>query len=327
MVSRKKARVLVVEDSPTQAGVLRKILESAGFEVATAANGKDGLEHFRASKFDLVLSDILMPGMSGYEFCWNVKSTAREVPVVLLTTLNDVTDIVQGLECGADNFIMKPFDPAYLVGRIRNILANTKDLGARFEKNSIAFSFAGKSFFITSDTRQVLAYLVSTFEDFLRVKDREHASKLEKEKQRLELESFRARFELLVREHDVVREIVEHAPVGIVRMDEDLVITELNQVFCKQWGLPADLIVGHDIVEALPILPVGPMIECLRRGKSYQIEDYKIVLPHMPERGDTFWDLMTWPIKSKTDEQMRGAVLLAVEVTGRIRLNFGEREP
>ena len=114
-------RLLVIEDSPTQAEELRLILESAGFEVAAAHDGLHGLDQFMASRFDAVISDILMPRMSGYEFCRAAKSRpeTRDIPIMLLTTLSDPPmDIIQGLECGADNFITKPYEAEHLYGAI-----------------------------------------------------------------------------------------------------------------------------------------------------------------------------------------------------------------
>ena len=119
-------RILVVEDSPTQAQQLRCILEAAGYEVAVAPDGETGFGLFNASAFDLIMSDILMPGLSGYELCRKIKDdpARRSVPVVLLTSLTDPMDIVQGLECGADNFLTKPYQPDYLLGRVKTILGN-----------------------------------------------------------------------------------------------------------------------------------------------------------------------------------------------------------
>lgn len=119
------SRILVVEDSRTQAGELQLILESAGFAVEIAPDGERGYARFEAAAFDLVLSDILMPGMSGYDLCRRIKNhpTRGQVPVVLLTTLADPLDILLGLECGADNYVTKPYRPEDLVGRVRRILS------------------------------------------------------------------------------------------------------------------------------------------------------------------------------------------------------------
>src|SRR4051794_3239907 len=118
------SRLLAVEDSRTQALELRAILEDAGLEVELAPDAERGLDLFHASPFDLVVSDIVLPGMSGYDLCRRVKADPDRggVPVILLTALSDPMDIVRGLECGADNFLTKPYDPDYLLGRVRRML-------------------------------------------------------------------------------------------------------------------------------------------------------------------------------------------------------------
>src|ERR1700722_17993162 len=106
---RAKARVLVVEDSLTQAKKLEVILQSVGFEVVVTRDGRQGIEGFRAGRFDLVLSDVVMPGMTGYVLFRTIKSSreGKTVPVMLLTSLSKPIDIIRGLECGADNFVNK----------------------------------------------------------------------------------------------------------------------------------------------------------------------------------------------------------------------------
>src|SRR5687767_1769206 len=112
-------RVLAIEDSATQAETLRFILEDAGYEVEVARNGEEGLAALGRREFDLVITDVVMPGIDGFEVCRRVKSSLahRPVAVVLLTTLADPIDIIRGLECGADNFVTKPYDAAYLLAR------------------------------------------------------------------------------------------------------------------------------------------------------------------------------------------------------------------
>ncbi len=93
-----------------------------------ALNGRLALEAIAASQPALVLSDIVMPEMDGYQLCREVKARPewRAIPVVLITSLFDPEDIVRGLECGADNFIRKPYATAYLMSRIEQVLANRR---------------------------------------------------------------------------------------------------------------------------------------------------------------------------------------------------------
>ncbi|HEY9869985.1 MAG TPA: response regulator [Candidatus Obscuribacterales bacterium] len=190
---KRPGRVLVVEDSPTQAQQLTLILKSAGFEVETAYDGQAGFERFRAGEFDIVLSDVVMPGMDGYELCRKIKADAkgRNCPVVLLTALNELKDLIEGMRNGADNFLTKPYEPSFLLARIGNILSNKQA-----EKDEPTQSvcdpesgvcFMDKSFLKTLDQKRILDFLVSTFDDFLRSRQREAETKFVEARQRLEL--------------------------------------------------------------------------------------------------------------------------------------------
>jgi two-component system sensor histidine kinase/response regulator len=163
-------RVLAVEDSATQAEALRFILTSEGYEVEVARYAEEALDRLAQQSFALVVSDIVMPGMSGYDLCRHMKEDARtrEIPVILLTTLNDPLDIIQGLESGADNFITKPYDADALLARIHSMLANRRMRAAGAHPEGVEISFLGKRFVISSDKEQILDLLLSTFEDMVR---------------------------------------------------------------------------------------------------------------------------------------------------------------
>ncbi len=170
-------RILVVEDSRTQAEELRLILEPEGFVVEIARDGQEALDRLGAAPFDLVLSDVLMPGLTGYDLCRQIKAASRTkgVPVVLLTHLNDPLDVLRGLECGADNFLTKPYDPRYLLHRIHSILANA---GAAGEGPAgTPLFFRGKGVSITADKAQILDLLLATVEEFIRSREREREAR------------------------------------------------------------------------------------------------------------------------------------------------------
>ncbi len=163
-------RLLVVEDSPTQASQLALTLQAEGFEVEIAADGVAGFARCRAASFDVVLSDIVMPGMLGYDLCRAIKEDAgtSDIPVILLTTLNDPMAIIDALACGAENFVTKPYEPEYLIGRINDVLANKRTRSERRVTTGTEIAFLGKRFTINSDKEQILNLLVSTFEDIVR---------------------------------------------------------------------------------------------------------------------------------------------------------------
>jgi signal transduction histidine kinase/DNA-binding response OmpR family regulator len=158
--------ILVVEDSPTQALQLRHILEQHGYRASLAQNGLAALACIRQHKPTMIISDILMPEMDGYQLCQQIKADADliDIPVILLTSLSDPRDVIKGLECGADNFIVKPYDEDFLLSRIQYTLAN--QLGRQVERTQMGLEifFAGQTYHITSDRLQILNLLLSTYE-------------------------------------------------------------------------------------------------------------------------------------------------------------------
>src|SRR5204862_4960951 len=104
-------RVLVVDDDPTVSDVVRRYLERAGLAVTLAADGPAALRAFEAERPDLVVLDLMLPGIDGLEVCRRLRSRADDVPVVMLTALGDGAERVLGLQLGAGDYITKPFSP------------------------------------------------------------------------------------------------------------------------------------------------------------------------------------------------------------------------
>ena len=119
------ARVLVVEDDVTVREVVVSYLRAAGHDVAEAADGVAGLELMARSPADLVVLDLMMPGIDGLEVCRRLRR-AGDVPVVMLTALGSEQDRVVGLELGADDYVTKPFSPRELVLRVDSVLRRTR---------------------------------------------------------------------------------------------------------------------------------------------------------------------------------------------------------
>jgi two-component system, OmpR family, response regulator MtrA len=114
-------RILLVEDDPSIREITAIGLQNAGFAVTTASDGVEGLERFRREPFDLVLLDIMLPRMDGFDVCRAIRRTST-VPVVMLTARGDTIDAVVGLEAGADDYVRKPFEVPELVARVRAAL-------------------------------------------------------------------------------------------------------------------------------------------------------------------------------------------------------------
>ena len=113
-----KARILVVDDDEALAEMIGIVLRNDGFDPVFCADGAKALEVFQANKPDLVLLDLMLPGIDGIEVCRLIRAES-DVPIVMLTAKSDTSDVVRGLESGADDYVAKPFKPAELVARVR----------------------------------------------------------------------------------------------------------------------------------------------------------------------------------------------------------------
>ena len=118
-------KILVVDDEQRMVRFIQLNLEQDGFEVITAYNGKEALEQVRTQLPDLILLDIMMPDINGFEVLKKIREV-NNVPVIMLTAKGEEDDRIQGLELGADDYITKPFSPRELVSRIRAVLRRTK---------------------------------------------------------------------------------------------------------------------------------------------------------------------------------------------------------
>ncbi|MGH3376960.1 MAG: response regulator [Pseudonocardiaceae bacterium] len=113
--------ILLIEDDPLVRRGLQLALSRHGHDIRTAGNGEDGLHELRSSRPDLVVLDLMLPGIDGFEVCRRIR-TAGDVPVIILTARGDDFDVVGGLEAGADDYVVKPAQPTVLDARIRAVL-------------------------------------------------------------------------------------------------------------------------------------------------------------------------------------------------------------
>lgn len=162
-----KFRILVVEDSPIQAEMLKRTLVKEGFEVLMAGNGAEGLEIVKEQRPHLIISDILMPVMDGYEMCKKIKEIKElaEIPIVLLTQLTDTDEVIKGLESGAYSFLTKPYHEEFLISKVKSILENPDRYKNRPDRKSIEFEYDGKHYEVHSSRTQTLSYLITTYEN------------------------------------------------------------------------------------------------------------------------------------------------------------------
>lgn len=119
--------ILVVEDEPKIGEYLKKGLMESGYVVTLATDGMDGQFYALNHEFDLIILDIMLPGMNGWQLLEKIRQVNNQVPVMFLTAKDGVGDRVKGLESGADDYLAKPFSFAELLARIKNLLRRTKD--------------------------------------------------------------------------------------------------------------------------------------------------------------------------------------------------------
>ena len=199
-----KHRILAVEDSRTQAEALRSLLDDAGYAVTVARAGGDALRELHAQKTDLVISDVIMPGMNGFDLCRALRADAAlaHIPFIVLTSLAEPLDIMRGLECGADNYVTKPYEPDVLLRRIERTLVSRGTSPSDAPREPIGVTFLGASFQVGSTREQILDVLISSFEDVVRANAALRSAEAEREalyvkerQARLESENARRRAE------------------------------------------------------------------------------------------------------------------------------------
>jgi two-component system, OmpR family, response regulator MprA len=115
------AHVLVVDDDPRMLSMMRRVLEADGYHVVTAAEGESALDIVRRGQVNLIILDVMMPGLDGFEVCRTVRRESV-VPILMLTARDEAVDKVGGLDCGADDYVVKPFDTDELMARVRALL-------------------------------------------------------------------------------------------------------------------------------------------------------------------------------------------------------------
>jgi len=123
------ARVMVVDDDVTVREVVVTYLRAAGYDVGEAADGESALDMLRDEPADLLVLDLMLPGIDGLEVCRRVRAKGDDVPVIMLTALGSETDRVVGLERGADDYVTKPFSPRELVLRVESVLRRLGERG------------------------------------------------------------------------------------------------------------------------------------------------------------------------------------------------------
>jgi len=164
-----KKHILLLEDSELQAQNLKKMLKKKGFAVTHAKDGLEGLYTLMESRPNLIICDIWMPRMNGYEFCAAVKNdeALKDIPIILLSSLTNMDDIAKGLDVGADYYITKPYSETLLISMVTSILSSKGMPPTLNGRQSAMLRMNDKTFNINTSSQQIFNFLFSTYENLL----------------------------------------------------------------------------------------------------------------------------------------------------------------
>lgn len=164
-----KKKILIVEDEQRIARFLELELEYEGYDVDIAHNGRDGFEKGKSSDIDLIILDLMLPGLSGIEVCRRLRQTS-DVPIIMLTAKDDISDKVTGLDIGADDYMTKPFAVEELLARIRVLLKRKSNNNSNSDllrvgkltlsKDNYKVEYDGENIELTKKEFELLEYLM-----------------------------------------------------------------------------------------------------------------------------------------------------------------------
>jgi two-component system, cell cycle sensor histidine kinase and response regulator CckA len=237
-------RILIVEDSRTQADALRALIEEHVAVVDVASSAEEALERLECAGSelpDVIVSDVVMPGMSGYDLTRRIKANPAlsQVPVILLTSLTDPLDIVRGLECGADNYVTKPYDAGLLLARLRHAIGQKRLRRDSRASMGVTVSFLGTQFTINSEREQILDLFISSVEDVVRTNHALQVSQQELAEAQEQLERY-AR-QMAVRAHvsaEKYSALMQQASDAILVLGDGNTIIEANARAIELLGRP-----------------------------------------------------------------------------------------
>jgi len=272
--------ILIVENSHIQTGCLKNMLEKNGYRISVARDGQEAARILKTPFTPrIVIIDIVMPDMIGYELCSHIKRQKylNDIPIVLLTSLFDPESVMMMLECGADNFITKPYSEEILINRIRSVMLNKKLRDGQDAQKGIEIHFAGKKHIITAQRQQVMDLLVSTYENAAH-KNRELEfvnTQLIMLQQKLEkdIAERRQTEARLLESEQRLKLILNTVQTGVLIIDARThVISDVNQYAADLIGLPKERIVGNTCHQFIcPAMPGQcPFDETERKADSLE---------------------------------------------------------
>ena len=268
--------VLVAEDSATQAELLRSHLEDSGYAVTVAYDGQAALEELRKGSFDIVVSDVVMPGVSGYHLAHRAKRLHPDIRVLLLTALSDSLDVVRALQSGADGLLPKPYERRQLLDRVAALLHPASEQAP--SPSGLEVALRGQRFVVSARPQQMLDLLVGTFQDLVET----NALLADHERRLAEVNAELSR-QLAAADTERARlnAVLEAAPAAMVVVDEQGRVTAGSNAVATLVGVAGvDELRGERIAEMLRFirpdgaeLPMAerPLSRAVARGESVEM--------------------------------------------------------
>ncbi|MGB0712286.1 MAG: PAS domain S-box protein, partial [Gammaproteobacteria bacterium] len=237
--------LVIAEDSGIQAKVLERVLTHVGHSVRWGSAGDEALKLCREKAPDVLISDVMMPRMNGFELCDAMRADdrTRQVPILLLTTLADPKDILRGLSAGADDYLIKPYEEDSLLAKVEELSTRRQPPG---NDDALEFAYRGESFQVRADRHQILRMLTETFEnviaqnrDLIEAQGELQVSRRELKDRLLELEASDAR----------VRELFNGMPSGFIRIQAGRIV-EANPWLTHISGYSQEELLAEDFSPA-----------------------------------------------------------------------------
>jgi PAS domain S-box-containing protein len=243
--------VLIVDDNATQLKLLNSVLKSEGYQVLQASCASEALATLASQLPDLMITDITMPKMSGFELCNEIKrdQSLQTLPVVLLSALSEPADIFQGLSVGGDSYIIKPYNEKNLLEKIKYLLQIPKQVMRNSLKEFARIEYDGKLYDIHSDSPRIIRFLLSTYENAIYNNKELVETQLALEEKACVLKK---QFNLLQASEQRFETLVELIPDIAYRVDENGIFVYVNNAVSHLGYQPSDLVGKHFSVMMTP---------------------------------------------------------------------------
>jgi DNA-binding response OmpR family regulator len=253
---KKTIKILIVEDSKTQAEELKYLLETNNYKVQHANDGEEALAMLKQNVPDIIISDVVMPKIDGYELCKRTKSDEdfKKIPVILITSLSGPEEIFKSLTCGADSFVTKPYSEDFIISKVEDIIRSIESGEDQITESNFEMVYGDQKFVIGSTRLQIIDLLLSTNENAVK-KSREldetnkelvlTQHKLNKLNENLE-EEVKARTQRIEHLNAVLHAIRNVNQLLVKEKDHEILIKKACKNFIKTRGFYSAWIVLFD---------------------------------------------------------------------------------